>query len=168
MYHNIYKYIVGFVIGILFMYIPLHFTNTKTEQIIKTDTIHTTYTDTIFVPIEKIKYVESKIIDTIYLKPTDTVLLVEQKEYKDTISTIWISGVEPKIDSISYRIPRDTFFINKEITVKEQRRINKGLTLNIGLGTGIGINPITGKIEPTIGIQGTIGWGLCISKKRVD
>lgn len=166
---DVYKYFLGFIIGLLFIFIPIHYNTTPTEPIIKVDTIHTTHTDTIFVPLEKIKYVNSTIIDTIYLSPSDSILLVEQKEYKDTISTIWISGVEPKIDSISYRIPRDTFFINKEITIKEQKRINKGLTFNIGLGAGVGFNPITGKIEPTIGLQGTIGFGVCIiGKKRVD
>lgn len=153
------NFIIGLALGILLMLIPYTFKSTIPKPILKTDTIHTTSIDTIF--IDKIKYVKTSKLDTIFIY--DTILIKEQKIYEDTISTIWISGINPEIDSIKYRLPRDTFFITNEI---EQKRINKGIILGIGLGGCVIYNPITGRIEPGIGINASIGFGFCIGKRR--
>lgn len=88
----------------------------KHETIVKTDTI--VKVDTFTITKEKIKYKEHKVIDTVYVyKDNDTIPLEqEQIHYSDSISNIWVSGINPEIDSIHYTIPEKTIYVDKIVT----------------------------------------------------
>ena len=79
-----------------------------------TDTIFVHTVDTVKVNKSEIIYRDVHILDTIYIK--DTALVVEQKVYEDTISTIYFKGINAEIDSIEYRLPKDTVHIFTETT----------------------------------------------------
>lgn len=93
---------------------------TKTETVVKVDTVETiVYKE---VPKEKIKYVHSHTIDTIYLKESVDQIAIEQKHYSDSLSDIYISGYQPNIDSINYHIPERVVYIDKTVEVEKQQK----------------------------------------------
>lgn len=111
------------------------------------DTIHDT------VPIIKEEKIISykkdtlKIVDTI---PGDTVHIITeipitQKEYgDDSTYTAWVSGYEPKLDSID--IYKKTIYIDKTITkTKKQKFV-------VGPHVGVGYDIKNNNFSPTIGI----------------
>lgn len=118
------NYIIGILIliaAILMGYIFILGNNnppTDVKYLIQRDTVVVYHIDT--VKVEKIKYKERLALDTIYIK--DTILVKEQKVYCDSLSQIYISGIDPAIDSIKYFINRDTVFVNNNI---EKSIINK-------------------------------------------
>jgi hypothetical protein len=92
---------------------------TKTETVVKVDTVETiVYKE---VPKEKIKYVHSHTIDTIYLKEPVDQIAIEQKHYSDSLSDIYISGYQPNIDSINYHIPERVVYIDKTVEIEKQQ-----------------------------------------------
>lgn len=84
------------------------------DTVTKNDTILIKSIDTITIEKTNISYRDIIVLDTVFVK--DTAMLFEQKRYDDSISTIYISGIEANLDSIYYRIPRDTLKIYKETT----------------------------------------------------
>jgi len=113
------------------------------------DTLKSISIDTVYVPVEKIVYKIRKNIDTVYLR--DTVMIYEQKVYEDTISRIWISGFSPNIDSIEYRIPRDTTYIYSTHTINAKQSFwTNRFVVTAGLGVGYGL--ITKKPDVYVGI----------------
>lgn len=131
------------------------------EEVVKTkiDTFYVHHIDTI--KVDSIVYKEKKVLDTLYLH--DTILVKEQKVYEDSLSRIYISGIEPQLDSIYYFIPRDTIFINKETVI--YRNVKKHFNFGIGvggyLGAGVGYNPMKGTFgvnAPEVGVGVIIGF----------
>lgn len=112
-----------------------------------------TYVKTIIVPIEKVsncignkdclndssKYVKS-VGDSAVGVP------IVQKVYSDSTYTAYVSGYEPRLDSIRLKYPIVTNTITRTVTIKKTRKWNVGV---IG-GYGYGI--LSNKIEPFIGI----------------
>ena len=116
-----------------------------------TDTIEIHTIDTITIEKTKIAYRDVHILDTIYI--SDTSLVVEQKVFEDSISTIYISGVNTELDSIEYRLPRDTvqIFTEKIQTVKEKDNFFKNrFTISAGVFCGYGLT--THKPDVFLGI----------------
>lgn len=126
----------------------------------RSDTIRVHSIDTVEVIRETIAYRtrEVAVLDTIYI-PADTFLSVHQYEYSDSISTILYSGIDPQIDAISYRIPRDTVLITDEYTiVRPERKLSFGLSVGPVLGYGAGIDPDRKVIAtPFVGIAICVG-----------
>lgn len=127
----------------------------------KSDTVYIRKTDTI--KVDTIIYRTKRILDTIYL-PADTTLYVEQIEYEDSLSHIWVSGVEPAIDSIVHFIPRDTVIVTNEttITISEKKRWKQFVGFGVHLGLGAGYNPIERNaaiVMPEIGVGFVYGFG---------
>lgn len=123
----------------------------------KTDTVEIHTIDTITVTKKDIEYRDVFILDTIFVK--DTSLIVEQKVFEDSISTIFISGVNPELDSIEYRIPRDTLKIEIEKiqTVKEKDNFFKNrFVITAGIYAGYGL--LTKKPDLYVGL----GFGVRI------
>lgn len=106
----------------------------------KTDTILIKKWDTLYV--DTIIYKERKVLETVYLH--DTILLREQLEYEDSLSHIWVSGIEPAIDSIVHFIPRDTIIVNNETTITkiQKKHWNWGIGLVGSVGCSAGYNQI--------------------------
>ena len=109
--------------------------------VIKTDTIFKHSVETLYV--DTIIYKYKRITDTLYIS-SDTALLVEEKTYEDSISTIVIEGVNPELKSVEYRLPRDSVFVNTEITITkiQKKHWNWGIGLVGSVGASAGYNPI--------------------------
>jgi hypothetical protein len=108
--------VVIIILTILCVHFGIKEPEIKTETIVKTDTI--VKVDTFTIEKEKIKYKERKVIDTLYVyKDNDTIPLEqEQIHYHDSISDIFVSGYNPEIDSIHYKIPEKTVYVDKIVT----------------------------------------------------
>lgn len=111
---------------------------TKTETVVKVDTVETiVYKE---VPKEKIKYVHSHTIDTIYLKEPVDQIAIEQKHYSDSLSDIYISGHQPNIDSINYHIPERVVYIDKTVEVEKPKSFwQDRFVFTVGVYGGYGI-----------------------------
>ena len=141
-YYKIYSVILT-IISIVLLALTIYYaTNQKVEyrETVKNDTtvIHTI--DTLILTKKDIIYKETLVLDTIYIK--DTALVVEQKVFEDSISTIYISGVNPELDSIEYRLPKDTvqIFTEKIQTVKEKDNFFKNrFIISAGIFAGYGL-----------------------------
>lgn len=146
------------ILSVVLFFSTIYYANNKKveyRETIKSDTtvIHTI--DTLILTKKDIIYKETLVLDTIYIK--DTALFVEQKVFEDSISTIYISGVNPELDSIEYRLQKDTVKIFTETTNTIQQKesfwhnrfvisagifagyglINRKPDIYVGLGFGI-------------------------------
>lgn len=116
---------LGFDVGmILFTYNEIQ---PNTIPATKTDTIsvteYKTIVDTIFV--DKPKYYKEVIRDTVplnqFVRNEDKCLVVTQKEYRDSNYVAWVSGVEPKLDSIM--VLNNTEYVFKTYTIEKVKTI---------------------------------------------
>lgn len=123
----------------------------KYETMTKNDTIVIKSIDTITIEKTNISYRDIIVLDTVYIK--DTTLIVEQKVFEDSISTIYISGVNPELDSIEYRLPRDTvqIFTEKIQTVKEKDNFFKNRFV-VTAGAFLGYGLISKKPDVYLGV----------------
>lgn len=150
---------IGVIIGILlvapiFVYQHMQLKN-QPEPIttIERDTAYVHSVDTVYVPKSVIQYVEVRTIDTLIVEK-DSTLEVQQKHYKDTISDIWISGYMPQIDSIQYRIPKDTVLVNTEIErIIPQKKSFWENRFYLGVGVSGGYNIISRQPDIMVGLQ---------------
>ena len=131
------------VLSIILLSTTIYYANNtqiKYETVTQNDTIVIKNIDTITIEKAEIIYRDVHILDTIFVK--DTALFVEQKVFSDSISTIYISGVKPEIDSIEYRIPKDTVHIYTEKiqTVTEKDNFFKNrFVVTAGVYAGYGL-----------------------------
>ena len=131
------------VLSIILLATTIYYANNtqvKYETVTKNDTIVIHSFDTITIEKTNISYRDVIVLDTIYLK--DTSLVVEQKVFSDSISTIFISGVNPELDSIEYRLSRDTvkIEIEKIQTIKEKDNFFKNrFVVTAGVYAGYGL-----------------------------
>lgn len=137
-------------------------------DVVKVDTIRMRVIDTIFVRSDHVSYVEKVVVDTLYIKGgSDTIFLREQKKYEDTLSTIWVSGIEPEIDSIRYYIPRDTILIHKdtEHTIVKDKGFGHGI--GVGIHAGYGLSFVNGQylMSPQLGVSVSYTFGYYKIKK---
>lgn len=127
--------------------------------VIKTDTIFKHSVETLYV--DTIIYKYKRITDTLYI-PADTALLVEEKTYEDSISTIVIEGVNPELKSIEYRIPRDSIFVNTETTIIKKKKYGAFVGVGAYCGLGMGYNYRNNSFgiqAPEVGIGLVVGFG---------
>ena len=135
--------IVLSVVAVLFFCTTVYYathTKVKYETMTKCDTTYLHTIDTVTVTKSDIVYKNIIVLDTIYI--SDTAMLVEQKVFNDSISTIYISGVNPELDSIEYRLSRDTIQIEIEKiqTMKEQESFwHNRFTISAGVFAGYGL-----------------------------
>ena len=140
--YKIFTVLLAILSVVLFFSTVYYATNQKVEYITveKTDTVEIHTIDTITVTNKDIEYRDVIVLDTIYIE--DTALVVEQKVFSDSISTIFISGVNPELDSIEYRLSRDTvkIEIEKIQTIKEKDNFFKNrFVVTAGLYAGYGL-----------------------------
>lgn len=115
------------------------------KEVVRADTVYRS--DTVRCPIVRdsivTRYVTRRLavmrVDT--LRQCDTVRAVDtvevslpimQKVYRDTNYTAWVSGYEPRLDSISVRHRT----IIETRTVRERGRWGVGLGVGLGVGSG--------------------------------
>ena len=127
---------------VLFFSTVYYATNPQIEyrETVKRDTIVIKSIDTITIEKNSISYRDIIVLDTLYI--SDTSLVVEQKTYEDSISTIHFQGINAFIDSIEYRLPKDTvqIFTEKIQTVKEKDSFWKNrFVISAGVFAGYGL-----------------------------
>ena len=108
----------------------------------------------------QVKYETVTQNDTIIIKSIDTIKIEKNNIiYKDVhiLDTIFISGVNPELDSIEYKLPKDTvqIFTEKIQTVKEKDNFFKNrFVVTAGIFCGYGL--LTKKPDVYVGV----GFGL--------
>ena len=142
MNYKIYSVILT-VLSVVLLATTIYYSSNKKvvyETVTQNDTILIKSIDTITIEKTNISYRDVIILDTVFVK--DTSLIVEQKVFSDSISTIYISGVNPELDSIEYRLPKDTvqIFIEKVQTVKEKESFwHNRFVVSAGVFAGYGL-----------------------------
>ena len=158
--------IVCFFLCLLLLGICFHIKN-KIEpyEIIKTDTITNTKTDTLWRDTTitktdtKVKYIQVIKTDTVYDKQGNEIeLITDNKTYIDTICaqsdtaivTSYISGVNAKLDSLKVEMKTAREITTNTIEVTKYIKQNK--RFNVGVQTGVGYGFTSRQIEPYIGL----------------
>ena len=145
----------GFLLTMVFFIIFDNKTSqnaSKGANIKSVDTVVVRDTLIIEVPVEKIKYRDIKVVDTLYLQtPQDTTQLpIEEKVYEDSISTIQISGYKPQIDKIEYHIPQKTVYVDKVVEVPQVKKWYEDRFI-ISAGVYTGYSPIYNNFDVIVG-----------------
>ena len=139
------------------------------KEVIKTDTVLTTKTDTLWKDttiVEKEivpKYIIKKNVDTVYTKKGDTLnLITEAKRFdkrlisnKDTADIqIYTSGIETSLDSLKMRLKTHTDVITNTVEVKKyiQKKKTFWNRFHIGVQAGYGYGFNYNGLEPYVGI----------------
>ena len=142
------------ILSVVLLFSTIYFaTNPQVEYetVTKYDTTYVHTIDTVTVTKNDIVYKNTIVLDTVYLR--DTIKLVEQKIYKDTLSTIFFHGIDCEIDSIEYRIPTDTVKFTIDNTVYVQPKDNfwkNRFCITAGIYAGYGL--ITKKPDIYVGV----------------
>lgn len=145
----------GFLLAMAFFIIFDNKTSqnaSKAANIKSIDTVVVRDTLRIEVPVEKIKYRDRKVVDTLYLQtPQDTTPLpIEEKVYEDSISTIQISGYKPQIDKIEYHIPQKTVYVDKVVEVPQVKKWYEDRFI-FSAGVYTGYSPIYNNFDVIVG-----------------
>ena len=145
----------GFLLTMVFFIIFDNKTSqnaSKGANIKSVDTVVVRDTLIIEVPVEKIKYRDIKVVDTLYLQtPQDTTPLpIEEKVYEDSISTIQISGYKPQIDKIEYHIPQQTIYVDKVVEVPQVKKWYEDRFI-FSAGVYTGYSPIYNNFDVIVG-----------------
>lgn len=145
----------GFLLAMVFFIIYDNKTSqsaNKGVNIKSIDTVVVRDTLRIEVPVEKIKYRDRKIVDTLYLQtPQDTTPLpIEEKVYQDSIADIYISGFQPNIDSIHYHIPKQTIYVDKVVEVPQVKKWYEDRFI-FSAGVYTGYSPIYNNFDVIVG-----------------
>lgn len=140
--YKIYSVILT-VLSIVLLSLTIYYANNKKveyRETIKRDTTVIHSVDTLILTKKDIVYKETLVLDTIYIK--DTAMLFEQKVFEDSLSTIYISGVNPELDSIEYRLQKDTVKILTETTnttIQKDNFWKNRFVVSAGLFAGYGL-----------------------------
>lgn len=133
-------------------------------EVIKTDTITTTKTDTLWKDTTitktdtKVKYIQVVKTDTVYDKKGNEIeLITDNKTYIDTICaqkdtaivTSYISGVNAKLDSLKVEMKKSE--VIKTNTIEVTKYIKQNKRFNVGVQTGVGYGFTSRQIEPYVG-----------------
>ena len=139
------------------------------KEVIKTDTVFATKTDTLWKDTTIVdkeivpKYIIKKNVDTVYTKKGDTLkLITEAKRFdkrlisnKDTADLqIYTSGIETSLDSLKMRLKTHTDVITNTVEVKKyiQKKKTFWNRFHIGVQAGYGYGFNYNGLEPYVGI----------------
>ena len=108
------------------------------------DTLYLRETITVAKPV----YLTRTVLDTmyfpIYLHETDTVLVPlprEQVEWRDSLATVWASGVAVEVDSVRHYVQQ--LVITEKVIVPERKAWGLGVTAGYGFSKQ-GLSPFIG------------------------
>ena len=152
---NFYVFLLGILLGFFVCMMLSTYKEITPNRIpvAKTDTIsvteYKTIRDTIFV--DKPKYYKEVIRDTVpinqFVINEDSCLVVTQKEYRDSNYVAWVSGVEPKLDSIM--VFNNTEYVFKTSTIETVKTIEDKTGK---LFAGAGIYKVDNALVPKLNI----------------
>lgn len=151
--------IIHLAAGYLFV-LALAVTNFMTERrvekrfegqektIVKDTVIFSVETVTDTVTFTNVVYVDRLVLDTITVKePSDTVFVVEQVHYlEEGEYELWVSGIYPKLDSISVYHTDSIVYVEKIVKIEEENR-------KFGLNAGCGISYVNKVIVPQCNVS---------------
>lgn len=131
----------------------------KTDTVTKTDTFwkDTTIYEKEFIP----KIVIKTKVDTVYDENGDTIELVtESKKYEKSIISgkdtadlkVYVSGIEPSLDSLEMRLKTHTEVNTVEITKYVQKKKTFKDRFHLGLQVGYGLGLKSKEFEPFVGL----------------
>ena len=168
MKNNTILLIIGFIICVILSCMLWYSQSPK--EVIKTDTVFSTKTDTLWhdTTIVKKEYVPTIVekiqIDTVYDSNGDTIqLIVEAKKWEDSIVSnkdtaylqIFTSGIRTSLDSTKIRLKTHTEVVTNtiEITkiVEKKKTVWDRFSLGVGVGYGIGLK--NKDFEPFAGVS---------------
>ena len=168
MKNNTILLIIGFIICVILGCMLWYSQSPK--DVIKTDTVFSTKTDTLWkdTTIVKKEYVPTIVeklqIDTVYDSNGDTIqLIVEAKKWEDSIVSnkdtaylqIFTSGIRTSLDSTKIRLKTHTEVITNtvEVTkiVEKKKTVWDRFSLGVGVGYGIGLK--NKDFEPFAGVS---------------
>lgn len=144
--------IAGFLVGFLLGFCR-HNPSTEYVEVLRTDTL--TVYDT--VRIDRPVYITQRVVDSLRIPVTDTlrvhdtvyvVLERVQREYRDSLYTAWVSGVDPALDSI------EVYQMTKVVTITEtvqEPRKRWGFGVTAGYGAAIGADRSV-TLSPFVGV----------------
>lgn len=120
---------------------------TVIHESVRVDTVRV-LTPTPTKTITKVERISVPRMSLIYLTDTitDSVLVelpIEQKTYKDSSYTAWVSGYRPKLDSIEVYNKVRTITVTNEVTRNKTKRFGFGLQGGYGF-TPKGLQPYVG------------------------
>ena len=159
--NNTLIYVILVLLSLFILSGMLYCTYKYPREIIKRDTITTCDTLWRDTTIYKKQLVPKKIVeikrDTI---TKDTVLVTESKEYekslisgKDTCDLkLYVSGIEPSLDSLEMRLKKHTEVVTKEITNYVEKKKTFKDRLHIGLQLGYGLGLQSRKFDSYVGV----------------
>lgn len=167
---NIYLILIG-VLLLVITFLSIYNTNQKQEEptIVTVEVRDTITIDSVRI-IEHCVPLYVKEYDTIYV-PNDTIkdtiqvlVPISQYEYKDTIVTD-SSRTELDIRYSGYKATLDKIDINyhstKEVSLNPKKlHIKPSFNIGIGGGYGAGYKDGTIRLEPQVGIYGTVGFSV--------
>lgn len=126
---NFYVFLLGILLGFFVCMMLSTYKEIPHNHIpvAKTDTIsvteYKTIRDTVFV--YKPKYYKEVVRDTVqlnhFVRNEEKYLVVTQKEYRDSNYVAWVSGVEPRLDSIM--VFNSTEYVFKTYTIEKVKTI---------------------------------------------
>ena len=114
----------------------------------RTDTLY--LRDTISVSTPVYRYVTRvsvdtfRVVDTLRLRDTLFVTLDrEQVEWRDSLATVWASGVRPSVDSVRHYVTERV--VTQTVTVEKVKKTRWGVGVQAGYGAGKdGLTPYIG------------------------
>lgn len=104
---------------------PVSIVTVRRDTIVVHDTIHQTK------PVP----VETRVVDTVFFWVTDTLyapIPIEQKHYRTADYSAWVSGYQPRLDSIN--VYKSSTIITQTNTVVQKQRSRWGLGVQVGYG----------------------------------
>jgi hypothetical protein len=126
-----------------------HLKPIKVDSIVRTDTVY------IEIPKTLIKYKEITKVESVYVEvpTTQEKIPFEQKHYQDSIADIYISGFQPSLDSINYRIPKQTIYVDRTIEVPQTEPWYKNrFIISAGFSAQYGLVHKQWDVGPYIGL----------------
>ena len=135
------------MVGMSVMYLWRRPTTTVKDRVV-TDTVFYTKTDTIHDTIPKLVRISVKDTLIMYVKDSIKVELpIEQKHYSKPFSyDVWVSGYQPRLDSVRTYINTDF----KTITVETTREVERK---RMGIYPFVGVNTWNGHVGGKVGVM---------------
>jgi opacity protein-like surface antigen len=120
------------------------------QTVVKTETDTLYLRDTITVSTPIIRYVTRVSVDTFRVADTvrlrDTLFVAldrEQVEWRDSLATVWASGVRPRVDSVRHYVTERV--VTNTVTVTKTRKTRWGVGVQAGYGVSDeGLTPYIG------------------------
>ena len=122
--------------------------NKPAETVIKTvtDTLYLHDTITVSKPIWLTRRVVCKDTVPVIVKEKDTLFVAldrEQVEWRDSLATVWASGVRPSVDSVRHYVTER--IVTNTITVEKVKKTRWGVGVQAGYGVSDkGLTPYIG------------------------